>query len=119
MSLSMRRMAVAVVAAGIAGLLPALWIRLLTRRLVHRDPDDVGRHAVAVVLGAGVLPDGTPSRMLVQRVRAGCDLLERGQVSQLLLSGDGQGSRGHDEVSVMRDVALFLGAPAESLHRGA
>ena len=89
------------------------WVRRTTNRQVVRQQTDVLPHDAALVLGAGVLADGRPSLMLVQRVQAGCDLLAAGQVRRLLLSGDGQGSRGHDEVEVMHRLARSFGA-AES-----
>lgn len=99
--------------AGSSPLLVAGWVLRRTSHLVGQDPAHVKPCDVGLVLGAGVLADGRPSRMLVQRVRAGCDLLASGQVRRLLLSGDGRGSRGHDEVEAMRRLAISFGA-AES-----
>ena len=74
------------------------------------------RHAdAALVLGAGVLADGRPSLMLSQRVRAGVDLVRCGTVRRLVLSGDGAGSRGHDEVAVMAAIATDLGMAESAL----
>ena len=79
------------------------------------DPHGLQHCDAAVVLGAGVMADGRPSLMLYERVRAGVGLLADGTVDRLLLSGDGKGSRGHDEVAAMRRICAQLGAPAEAL----
>ena len=90
-------------------------VRRRARTRVETNPDLLSHHKVGLVLGAGVLADGRPSNLLYDRVRAGCDLLDRGTVDTLLLSGDGNGSRGHSEVAVMHEVATGLGATSEQL----
>jgi vancomycin permeability regulator SanA len=65
---------------------------------------------VALVLGAGVLPDGTPSNVLRTRVEAGADLYKRGLVRKLVMSGDNSIAN-YDEVSAMKNYAETLGVP--------
>lgn len=52
--------------------------------------------AVAIVPGAYVAPDGTPSHMLADRLAAALALVEAGKVTRVLVSG------GPDEVAGMR-----------------
>jgi SanA protein len=68
----------------------------------------------ALVLGAQVKPDGTPSDMLADRVAAAADLYRAGKVDKLLLSGD-HGRWAYDEVGTMRRELLARGIPARDL----
>ena len=103
----------AVVVGSLAAVLT--WIRQTSRSRTVTEAGELRRSHTALILGAGVLVDGRPSRMLVQRVRAGADLFHAGIVTQLLLSGDGAGSRGHDEVAVMAALAAEFGVPASAV----
>ena len=73
----------------------------------------------ALVLGAQVKPDGTPSDMLADRIATAEALLFGPATaaragSRLLLSGD-HGRVGYDEVGTMRRVLLADGIPARDL----
>jgi vancomycin permeability regulator SanA len=63
----------------------------------------------ALVFGAGVWRSGAPSRVLVDRVKAGVRLYNLGKVDFLLMSGGGQ------EPEVMRDLAVAAGIPANAI----
>jgi len=67
---------------------------------------------VAIVFGAGLRRDGTPTTVLADRVRAAVDLYRRGAVEWILLSGS---VRRGDEPASMREFALRLGAPEAAL----
>lgn len=69
---------------------------------------------VAVVLGARVFEDGTPSDALRGRVALGVQLLQEGRASALLFSG-GTPDRRPAEAHVARELALAAGAPADRL----
>ena len=69
-----------------------------------------------VVLGAGVRPDGTPSHMLEDRLRAAVSLYEKGVAKALVLSGDNSGND-YDEVSAMESYCLSAGIPEEAIIR--
>lgn len=71
--------------------------------------DGAAVHRTGLVLGAGLLPDGSPTPLLRDRIRAGVALLERGQVDMLLMSGDNS-IQGYNEPSAMRRAAIALGA---------
>lgn len=63
----------------------------------------------AVVLGARVWPDGTPSDALRDRVATGVGLLNAGHATRLVLSGGAPDQR-PTEASVMARIAGQLGA---------
>ncbi len=67
-----------------------------------------------LVLGAGLLPDGSPSLMLGERIQTGVDLYEAGVAPKLLMSGDHSRSD-HDEVNAMKDAAMARGVPSEDV----
>lgn len=69
---------------------------------------------VAVVFGAKVHTDGRLSWSLEERVRTGVDLLERGYVDTLLMSG-GVGANGVDEAEAMKKRAVELGVPEDAI----
>lgn len=68
----------------------------------------VPEYDVAIVLGAKVQPDGSPSPALARRVAHAVCLVRMGQVGNLLMSG---GPVGHPtpEAWVMRDLAVAAG----------
>lgn len=71
----------------------------------------VDGYDVALVLGARLRDDGTPSPALVRRVEQGVELLKAGAVGHLLMSG-GPTSAAGTEAAVMRGLALAAGAEA-------
>lgn len=84
-----------------------------SRGLVHA-PEDVPHTEVGLVLGAGVYPDGTPQPFLAARLDLAADLLRRGKVDRLLLTGDGRLDT-HDEPAAMRRYLLGLGVADAAL----
>jgi SanA protein len=73
--------------------------------------DAVPHAQAALVLGAQVKPDGTPSAMLADRIEAAAELYRAGKVEKVLLSGD-HGRWTYDEVGTMRRELLARGIPA-------
>lgn len=69
---------------------------------------------VALVLGARVLPDGTPAPALQRRVALGVALWQAGHVRAIVLSG---GTRTHEvpEAEVMAEACRAAGVPREAL----
>jgi uncharacterized SAM-binding protein YcdF (DUF218 family) len=65
----------------------------------------------AIVLGAMVRPDGSPSPALARRVARGVELVRRGRAAHLLMSG-GPVRHPVPEAHVMRDLALAAGIEA-------
>nr|BAM62607.1 putative uncharacterized protein [uncultured microorganism] len=66
----------------------------------------------ALVLGAGVWFDGTPSSVMVERVQAASDLYKMGKIRSIVLSG------GHQEVEAMLQLAETLGLDRNRLVLG-
>ncbi len=69
---------------------------------------------VAIVLGAGLQRDGTPSPVLRDRVATAAELYFAGKVKKLLLSGDNR-FLNYNEPGAMRTYALSLGVPESDL----
>lgn len=67
---------------------------------------------VAVVLGARVRPDGTPSVLLHDRLLRGLAAWQRGEAGLVMVSG-GLGVEGHEEADVMAAWLIARGVPAE------
>ena len=87
---------------------------LFVHRFGARTARDPSTPLTAVILGARVHPDGTPSPALVDRVRRGVELVQRGQARRLLLSGGTPDTR-PTEAAAMATLALSLGARPEHL----
>ncbi|MEE9187952.1 MAG: ElyC/SanA/YdcF family protein [Anaerolineales bacterium] len=97
----------------VAGTVP----RILTRayagsRLYELDNTPTGR--VAIVFGAGLYRDGSPTPVLRDRVATAAALYHSGVVEKLLLSGDNS-TPSHNEPGAMRDYAIGLGIPDEDI----
>lgn len=69
---------------------------------------------VAVVFGAFVMPDGTLSAMLADRVDAAVSLYRARKVERLLFSGDNS-RPDYDEVDAMLAYALRRGVPKDAI----
>jgi vancomycin permeability regulator SanA len=82
----------------------------------HSDPSTAPSEAVALVFGAGLLPNGAPTPMLADRVAVAVELYRSGRVRKLLMSGDNS-RPDYDEVTAMRNRALALGVPPEDVGR--
>ncbi|CAA7613863.1 YdcF family protein [Magnetospirillum sp. UT-4] len=70
---------------------------------------------IAIVLGAKVLPDGSPSPALRRRVRHAVGLVRAGIVAELLMSG-GPVRHPVPEAEIMRTLALAEGVAPERVH---
>ena len=81
---------------------------------VFSDVPAVPERPVALVLGAGLYPDGSPTPMLADRVAGAVALYRNGTVGQLLLSGDNS-TANYDEPTTMRRLALNAGVPAAAI----
>jgi vancomycin permeability regulator SanA len=95
------------------GLVP----RLLTRWYSHArlfNPESAPPDRVAIVFGAGLWWDGSPSPVLRDRIATGAELYFSGKVEKLLMSGDNS-TQFHNEPGAMREYALSLGVPDEDI----
>ncbi|MFI9006685.1 vancomycin high temperature exclusion protein [Actinosynnema sp. NPDC053489] len=89
---------------------PWVWVRTSSAPYVH-GAADVPDAPVALVLGAGLTPSGTPSAFLAGRLDVAADLYRRGKVEVLLVSGDNS-STDYDEPTAMRTYLIGRGVPA-------
>ena len=78
------------------------------------NAQNVPPRPVAIVFGAGLERDGTPSPVLKDRVKTAAGLYFAGKVEKLLLSGDNRFAY-YNEPGSMRSYALSLGVPAEAI----
>jgi SanA protein len=69
---------------------------------------------VAIVFGAEVKRDGTPSAVLRDRVETAVELYKNGKVEKLLMSGDNR-FVDYNEPESMRQYAVSLGVPNEAI----
>ena len=102
-----------VLALIILGLTAPKWILgwQYGRRILAADR--VPPHAVAIVFGAGLRRDGTPTTVLADRVDTAVDLFRNGKVSQLLMTGSTR--EGYNEPAAMAARARSLGVPEEAI----
>jgi SanA protein len=73
-------------------------------------PADVPTRKVAIVFGAGLWRDGSPTPILQDRVETAAQLYFAGKVEKLLMSGDNT-TEYYNEPAAMRQYALSLGVP--------
>jgi SanA protein len=69
---------------------------------------------IAVILGAGLRRDGSPTRVLADRIDAGIELFNSKKVTKIIMSGS-QTVFGYDEVISMRDYAVSKGIPLSAI----
>jgi SanA protein len=97
----------------IAGVMPRLVTRWTTQSWLF-NPEDAPADQIAIVFGAGLWRDGTPSPVLRDRISTAADLYFNGKVEKLLMSGSNPSS-GYNEPGSMREYALRLGIPDEDI----
>lgn len=95
--------------------LPNLIAGLVTHADWHTI-EDVPPARVAIVFGAGLQRNGTPSAILRDRVETAVDLYHAGKVEKLLMSGDNRFVE-YNEPGAMHDYAIELGVPEEDIVR--
>lgn len=67
-----------------------------------------------LVLGASVLPNGTPSTILQDRLDVGADLYFAGAAPKIIVSGD-NGVENYNEVAAMKAYLVAQGVPSEDV----
>lgn len=105
-----------VLAAGIfflGVLLPRIFTTLFAFPRTY-STTEVPEKPVAIIFGAGLRRDGSPTAVLRDRVNRGVELYLNGKVSKLLMSGDNR-SEFYDEPTAMRNYAVALGVPESDI----
>lgn len=111
-------LAILAVAVALAGLALVLGLReWMERRYsahIYEEVAAVPSRPVALVLGAGLWPDGSLTPVLADRVATAADLYRAGRVEKLLCSGDNRWVD-YNEPAAMKAYALRLGVPEEDI----
>ncbi len=102
---------------GIGGATALLVARLTTA--IHSlgriySVENAPQERVAIVFGAGLQQDGSPTPVLQDRLQTAAELYFQGKVEKLLMSGDNRFVN-YDEPTSMKNYALSLGVPAEAV----
>jgi SanA protein len=109
-----RRLCLWVAAGGLAALLlPRLFTALHAASRAYTVAEVPARR-VAIVFGAGLWRDGTPTPVLRDRVTTAAELYFAGKAEVLLMSGDNR-FIDYNEPAAMRAYALQLGVPAAAI----
>ena len=102
---------------GLFGLFVLAFVRIVIVLIAgHKtfSVDDIPARRVAIVFGAEVRKDGTPSAVLRDRVETAVELYKNGKVEILLMSGDNR-FVDYNEPEAMRRYAVSLGVPNEAI----
>jgi SanA protein len=94
-------------------LLPRLITTLFSLPRVY-TVEMVPHRPVAVVFGAGLWRDGTPTSVLRDRIETAANLFFSGKVEKILMSGDNS-FEDYNEPGAMRDYAIGLGVPVSAI----
>jgi vancomycin permeability regulator SanA len=111
------RILLGLIALGLLGLLTVYAINLRVKAYANQRlqtsiteiPAEEPRR-VAIVFGAGVWSDGSPSNALYDRIVTAVELYRAGRVRKILMSGDNP-TKQYDEPTVMKQTAMRLGVP--------
>jgi SanA protein len=99
---------------GLAALiLPRLVTALYAPAYIY-SVENVPVRRAAIVFGAGLSRDGSPTPVLRDRVETAAELYFAGKVEKLLMSGDNRFIE-YNEPEAMRQYALSLGVPDEAI----
>jgi SanA protein len=106
----------------LAGSLGTVALALLALRLYTTTKYRAQMHSaadapaarVAIVFGAGLRRDGSPTAILYDRVATAVELYRQGKAEKLLLSGDNRFAD-YNEPEAMRQAALDLGVPEAAI----
>lgn len=93
--------------------LPRLITGMYVSDRLYQQPEAPAKR-VAIIFGAGLRRDGTPTAMLRDRVLTGAELYFNGQVEKLLMSGDNR-FVDYNEPESMRQFALSIGVPDDAI----
>ncbi|MBI9046929.1 MAG: YdcF family protein [Anaerolineaceae bacterium] len=93
--------------------IPKLIIELKAKNKIFKL-DEAPNAPIAIVFGAGLNRDGSPTPILRDRVSTAVSLYENGNVEKLLMSGDNR-FEDYNEPAAMRDYAITLGVEPEDI----
>lgn len=99
--------------SGVLLILSRLFVWLYARPRTH-ILEETPPAPVAIVFGAGLNRDGSPTAVLRDRVTTAAELYRAGKVKKLLMSGDNRFVN-YNEPASMKQYALELGVPDEDI----
>ena len=91
-----------------------VYIKIVTNNRRYFQAEKVPSEPVAIVFGAGVWADGTPTPMLADRVEGAVELYRLGRVNKILMTGD-NATPEYNEVVAMQQYAERLGVPSQDI----
>ncbi|MBE0686712.1 MAG: YdcF family protein [Anaerolineaceae bacterium] len=91
-----------------------LLFRVVYSERIFMVDDAPNGYSIAIVFGAGLHWDGSPTPVLRDRVKAAVRLYDQGKVQKLLFSGDNR-FVDYNEPGAMHEYALELGVPEEDI----
>ncbi len=103
-----------VLVAGASALLLSRLLALLSTWPRQHGLAQVPARPAAVVFGAGLWRDGSPTPVLRDRVATAAELYFSGKVEKILMSGDNRVVE-YNEPAAMRTYAISLGVPDEAI----
>ncbi len=86
-----------------------IYLLTATRNSIETEGDAASK-PVAIVFGAGLRRDGSPTAILQDRVETAVRLYKDGKVQKILMSGDNR-FVDYNEPGSMKDYAISLGVP--------
>jgi len=94
-------------------ILPRLITMIYSANRIYQKSESPSRR-LAIVFGAGLKRDGTPTTILRDRIETAASLYFDHKVEKILLSGDNRFEY-YNEPEAMRQYALSLGVPDEAM----
>ena len=76
------------------------------------SPENAPQERVAIVFGAGLWRDGSPTPVLQDRIQTAAELYFQNKIEKMLMSGDNR-FVDYDEPTAMKEYAIELGVPEE------
>lgn len=101
---------------GAAILLIARAVTALHSRSRIHSLENAPQARVAIVFGAGLWRDGSPTPVLRDRVKTAADLYFQKKIEKILMSGDNRFDH-YDEPTAMMEYAVSLGVPEDAIVR--
>lgn len=105
---------IVIIAAAVLGLGLPHWFAEFYASSKRYSTDKVPAVKVAIVFGAGLQRDGSPSPILRDRIETAAKLYATGKVEKILMSGDNR-FVDYNEPGAMRTYALRLGIPEDDI----
>jgi SanA protein len=99
---------------GVVGLIVPRLVTWVYARGRTYSVSNVPMHRIAIVFGAGLWRNGSPTPVLAERVTTAANLFFEGKVEKLLMSGDNRFIE-YNEPEAMRQLALSLGVPEDAI----